>query len=177
VRRRWAAFAAAFLLALAGCGGSSDDDGGDDGQAGNDPFFGVVSTDAPTGVDLARMSQGGVGSYRVVLSWAAIESVEGQYDWRGTDALVSELARNGIHPLFSIIGTPAAYQPTHVDPPTNDERTFDAWAAFLKAAAERYGPDGDFWQSMADPRPGRSGTSPTPPCSGRRLPTSTPTQS
>lgn len=151
MRRRWAAAVALAVLALTGCGGSSAED--DDGEGGNDPFFGVVSVDAPTEADVARMARGGVGTYRLVLSWAAIESVEGRYDWRGTDALVGELARNGIQPLFTIIATPAAYQPSHIDPPTTDERTFDAWADFLEAAAERYGPDGEFWQGFAESDP------------------------
>lgn len=158
MRRHLAVAAALALLALAGCGGSSGDST-DESGAGNDPFFGVVSVDAPTPTDVARMAQGGVGSYRLVLSWAAIESVKGQYDWTSTDALVGELARNGIHPLFTAVGTPAIYQPSHIDPPTNDKETFDAWAKFLKAAAERYGADGSFWREFEQSDPG---VEPTP---------------
>jgi hypothetical protein len=158
VRRGLAAAAAVALIALAGCGGSSDDGGGESG-GGNDPFFGVVSVDAPTTTDIARMSHGGVGTFRVVLSWPAIETVEGQYDWTSTDALVGGLAREGIHPLFTALGTPPIYQQSHIDPPTNDGKTFDAWADFLKAAAERYGPDGTFWDQFAESDPG---VEPTP---------------
>lgn len=136
-------------LAVAGCGGSDDEAE----TPANDPFFGVVPVDVPNSADFARMAEGGVGTYRVVLAWSTVEAVEGSYDWSSYDATMGELARNGIEPLMTVAGTPAAYQPTLTDPPTNDEETFDAWADFLAAAAERYGPDGDFWGLLAETEP------------------------
>jgi hypothetical protein len=144
VRRRVALTTAVLaLLALGGCGDSSG--GEDSSTTPADPFFGVVSTDNPTAADLARMHEGGVGTFRLVLPWAGIETTKGGYAWTATDAIVGELARHGIQPLFTVVGTPPIYAPNQTDPPTDDPETFDAWAAFLKAAAERYGPDGTFW--------------------------------
>jgi hypothetical protein len=156
VRRRWALAVILALLALGGCGGSSDE--GED-TGGNDPFFGVVPIDAPTSADLARMSAGGVGSFRLVLPWAGIETAKGSYDWSTTDAVVGELARNRIQPLFTVLGTPPIYEPNQTDPPTTDPETFDAWADFLKAAAERYGPEGSYWGGFSSSDPG---VAPTP---------------
>lgn len=135
--------------AIGGCGGSSDEDP----SPSQDPFYGVVSVDTPTSLDFTRMSAGGLGTYRVVISWAAVESVKGSYDWSGYDVVFGELARAGMEPLASAIGTPAAYAPLQTDPPTSDPETFDAWADFLKAAAERYGLDGDYWQELAQSEP------------------------
>lgn len=136
------------LLAVGGCGGS-DEEGG----SAQDPFFGVVPVEAPTSTDFTRMAAGGVGSYRLVLAWSTVEAVKGSYDWSGYDGILTELARNGIEPIVSVVGTPSGYAPTITDPPTDDEETFDAWADFLQAAAERYGPDGDLWQLLAETDP------------------------
>lgn len=142
-------------IAIGGCGGSAED-----GPAPNDPFFGVVPVDVPNSIDFTRMAQGGVGTYRVVLAWSSVEAVKGTYDWSSYDIVFGELARNGIEPLVTVIGTPAAYASRPTDPPTSDPKAFDAWAEFLKAAAERYGPDGDFWQALDHTDPG---VAPLPP--------------
>lgn len=145
-------------LAIGGCGGS--DEASEDAAA--DPFYGVISVDVPNSDDFTRMAEGGVGTYRVVLAWATVEAIKGSYDWSSYDALFTELARNGIEPLVSVAGTPAGYADSLTDPPTDDPETFDAWAEFLEAAAERYGPDGELWELLAEtnpeiePRPART---------------------
>lgn len=138
------------LIGLGGCGGSDQDE---DAGPALDPFFGVVSVDVPNSADFARMAAGGVGSYRVVLAWSTIEAVKGTYDWSTYDAMMGELARNGIAPQVSVIGTPTGYAPVLTDPPTSSPEAFDAWAEFLEAAAERYGPDGEYWQTFAETDP------------------------
>lgn len=132
---------------IAGCGGSEED------PAGPDAFFGVVPVDVPTSSDFARMADGGVGSYRLVLAWSTVEATKGSYDWSSSDAVLGELARTGIEPITTVVGTPAGYAPLITDPPTSSEATFDAWSKFLEAAALRYGPDGDFWQGFAESNP------------------------
>jgi len=157
VRLRAALTALAASLALGGCGGS---DGDSDTPATADPFFGVVPVDLPNSEDFARMGEGKVGSYRVVLAWPTVEAVEGSYDWSSYDATFTELARNGITPIVTVVGTPPAYADAITDPPTDDAETFDAWADFLEAAAERYGPEGDLWGLLAETDPG---VEPRPP--------------
>ena len=143
--RLLAALLALLLSSLiaAGCG----DDDADEG-APNDPFFGVVSVEAPNSGDFARMAQGGVGTYRLLIAWSTVEAKKGTYDWGNYDSQFAELARAGIEPLATVVGTPAGYAPRITDPPTRDQETFDAWADFLKAATERYGPGGDFWEAF-----------------------------
>jgi hypothetical protein len=149
VRLPAAVLALIAVLAIGGCGGSGEESGPPE----NDPFFGVVPVDVPNSADFASMAEGGVGAYRVVLAWPTVESVKGSYDWSSYDAIFLELARNGIHPLVTVVGTPADYAPVITDPPTSDGETFDAWADFLKAAAERYGPTGGFWDVTAQTDP------------------------
>lgn len=147
----WLALAAATL---AGCGGSEDDPtaepsiGGDYGA-----FFGVAPNETPNDADFARMTAGGIGSYHVLLSWQTVELEQGTYDWSSYDAVFRQLATYGIEPVPYVIGTPAAYAEESSVPPTVSEEAFDAWAAFLEEAALRYGPDGAFWQSLAETDP------------------------
>jgi len=145
-----AALAALALIggaALAGCGGD------DDTASAPDPFFGVAPEGLQASTDYERMRAGGLGTVRVVLPWSAIEADKGTYDWTGSDQILTELAVTGLQPLVTVYGTPAAYAPSTTDAPTNDEKTFDAWADFLKAAVARYKSDGDFWSSFADAHP------------------------
>lgn len=141
--------AATILTAVGGCGG-----GEEDSKPALDPFFGVVPVDVLNTTDFARMADGGVGSYRVVLAWSSVEGSKGTYSWSAFDATMAELARNGIQPLFTVVGTPAIYADAITDPPTDDPKTFDAWADFLDAAAQRYGPGGDFWEALEQAEPG-----------------------
>lgn len=151
-----APIAAVLALAVGGCGGSGDEPE----PSAADPFYGVLPVDFPNSEDFARMGDGKVGSYRVVLAWSTVEAVKGSYDWSAYDAVFAELARNGIKPIVDVAGTSQAYADALTDPPTDDPETFDAWADFLDAAAQRYGPDGDFWGLMEQTDPG---VDPQPP--------------
>jgi hypothetical protein len=137
------AVAAIAALLLAGCGG-------DDPPAPAAPpgFLGVAPQDPPTDVDLARMQAGGVGSYHLLLSWARVESTPGVYDWSSYDELLGKLAEAGIRPIPYVFGTPAEYADEPSVPPVRDTDALDAYEAFLTAAAARYGPDGEFWQTL-----------------------------
>ena len=140
-----AGFAVAALAALlfAGCGG-------DDPPPATAPpgFLGVAPQDPPTDVDLARMQAGGVGSYHLLLSWARVESTPGVYDWSSYDELLGKLAEAGIRPIPYVFGTPAEYADEPSIPPVRDPDALDAYEAFLTAAAARYGPEGEFWQTL-----------------------------
>lgn len=130
------------LSALAGCGGSEDEGGTPTTGA----FFGVAPIDPPNDSDLARMAAGGIGSYHVQFAWLNVEFEEGVYSWGAYDTLFGQLARAGIEPVPYVIGTPAVYAEVGSDAPTSTPEAFDAWAAFLEAAALRYGPGGEYWE-------------------------------
>ena len=139
-----AAIAVCALVAFAGCGG-----GDDNADSGPYPFYGVAPEGLQNATDYERMHDGGVGTIRAVLQWSAIESSKGEYDWTSSDQILTQLALAGLEPLVTVYGTPQAYASEAIDAPTNDEKTFDAWADFLKAAVARYGTDGDFWKNLS----------------------------
>jgi hypothetical protein len=128
-----------LLLLASGCGGD------DDGEVEADPFFGVAPEGLQNATDYERMRAGGVGTVRVVLQWSAIETAKGVYNWQASDQILSQLAYAGLEPLVTVYGTPELYAPEVSDAPNRNQETFDAWADFLEAAAERYGSNGDFW--------------------------------
>ncbi|MEZ5074392.1 MAG: glycosyl hydrolase [Solirubrobacterales bacterium] len=134
------------LTVLAGCGD-------DDSEVAADPFFGVAPEGPQSSADYERMRAGGLGTVRVVLQWSAIEATKGSYAWTGSDQILTELAIAGLEPLVTVYGTPAAYAGSPTDAPTNDDKAFDAWADFLKAAVARYGSGGEFWASFAASNP------------------------
>lgn len=148
--RRGALLILALVAGLSGCGGGSDDEAPSSAQ---DRFFGIAPVEVPTSADFTRMAAGGIGSYRVVLGWPAIEATQGTYNWAGIDVIVGELARNGMEPLPAAIGTPSFYAPEARIPPTSSDEALDAWSKFLEAAAERYGPGGAFWEEFAQSDP------------------------
>ena len=171
MRPRGAALLAATLSALAVSAGVA--------QA--KPIFGVVPQDGalPTFEDLDLMPGGGVGGIRLMANWSAVESTPGIYDWRSTDALVRETTNRGIEPFLFFYATPewAARedgQPCNgpdcaVFPPISTQ-TRTAFANFAGAAARRYGPGGDFWETpltsqVAEaPPPAGTGISGAGPC-------------
>ncbi len=140
------------------------------GTAGAKPLYGVVPQDGalPTAADLELMPKAGIGGVRLMASWATVEQVEGLYDWDVLDAMVRESTNRGIAPLFFLYGTPDwaaqrdGYQcagvTCHVYAPRSPE-TRGAFAAFARAAVERYGPGGDFWEAPVD----TSAPEPAPP--------------
>lgn len=147
--RRAAALGLLLIAALSGCGGSGVGAGDRFGA-----FFGISPVNVPTAAEFTRMADGGIGSYRLSLPWSSVEAKKGSYDWTASDATLAELARKGIEPIVNVVGTPAGYAPNVTDPPTSSDQAFDAWAAFLNAAALRYGSDGTFWDTFAQTDPG-----------------------
>lgn len=141
--------AAALASLLLGCGKSEE-------ATANppDPFYGVTIQDAVSDAEFSRMALGRVGSYHLVISWAAVERNEGLYDWVGIDKVMTQLAINGIKPVPYVFATPAHLADDVIEPPTDSPEALAAWARFLREAAARYGPGGSFWQAFALTNPG-----------------------
>jgi polysaccharide biosynthesis protein PslG len=148
--RRAAALALAMLLAvlLPGCGGGNNND--TDGPEANDPFYGVISAEPlPGAAELARLGQGGVGTLRVNLAWGSVQSgANAPYDWRHYDPVVRGAAENGIRVLATVYSTPTWVAPTPEIPPLGP--ALDGFERFTRAAVERYGDDGTFWDQHPD---------------------------
>ena len=125
---------AAGLVAVPGASGASKG------------FYGVVSGKYdPTAADFDRMGKANVGSIRVGFAWASVQtdSPDDAYDWSRYDAFVGGAAENGIEVLPTIYGMPGWVSPRPNIPPPPSRR--DEFEDFMRAAVERYGPNGTFW--------------------------------
>jgi polysaccharide biosynthesis protein PslG len=107
-------------------------------------FYGLVPQVDPSHDEFARMGQGKVGSYRWPLSWRQIEPTKGTYDFTRTDALMTELALNGIRPVPFVCCVPAFFHEDVKKPPTGQAEE-KGWTDWLRAVMQRYGRNGAFW--------------------------------
>ncbi len=107
-------------------------------------FYGIVPQTNTPADEFARMGQGKVGAYRWALAWNGIEATQGTYDWSGTDGLITQLSENGIEPRPFVCCVPAFLHANPFVPPTGPTEDA-AWQSFLRAAVQRYGPNGTFW--------------------------------
>jgi polysaccharide biosynthesis protein PslG len=144
-----ALLALACAAAIAGCGGG----GGGDASASphaNDPFYGVISAEPlPDWGQLAQLDDGGVGTLRVNLAWGSVQSGPGApYDWSHYDPVLLGAARGGVRVLATVYSSPTWAASTAEVPPLGaDLRGFQN---FARAAVERYGSDGTFWDEHPD---------------------------
>jgi hypothetical protein len=112
-------------------------------------FFGIGPQTPLTERDIARMRSGGIGSVRIPVVWGSVQpSPRGDYHWGALDEAVTLTAREGLELLPFVYGTPRWLgRPTSL--PVVSGRQRREWSAFLRAAAERYGPAGEFWLEHA----------------------------
>ena len=112
-------------------------------------FYGVISAEDPNQTDIARMGAGGVGTLRINLVWGAVQSQPGaRYDWSQYDRLIGEAAGAGIRVLPTVYSSPSFSAAVPNYPPS--PRTLGDYAAFVEAAAARYGTSGTFWADHPD---------------------------
>jgi hypothetical protein len=112
-------------------------------------FFGV-SPQTPLGEeDIEYMKAGGIESIRMPFAWSSIQPTKkGGYDWSSVDPTIELAARGGLRVLPFLAGTPKWLGKMTAIPVLNP-RQRSAWIAFVKAAAKRYGPGGEFWTEHA----------------------------
>jgi hypothetical protein len=149
--RRGAALALAALVALlAGCGGGDDAGSGSTEADANDPFYGVISAEPlPGEAQLARLGEGGAGTLRINLAWGSVQSgPDAPYDWSHYDPVVRGAAESGIRVLATVYSTPSWVAPTAEIPPLGE--SLAGFQEFARAAVERYGPEGSFWDHNPD---------------------------
>lgn len=111
-------------------------------------FFGIAPQTALTDTDTAYMKAARIGSVRWPVNWALVQPTRnGEYDWSSVDPAIEAARKRGLQVLPFIYGTPRwiAGKPTTL--PINNGRARSAWAAFVRAAVERYAPQGvHTWQ-------------------------------
>jgi hypothetical protein len=114
-------------------------------------FWGVVPQALPTGEQFQRLKVGGVGSVRVPISWASVQSNPGLLDWSTVDPLVAGASKAGIEVLPFVYGAPSWAvpvdrrwgSPKNLPVRTGSQRVY--WQSFLTQVVARYGPNGSFW--------------------------------
>jgi hypothetical protein len=146
--KRLLALAVASLTLLAGCGNSGEADA----QVPRE-FFGIAPEGVPGDTDFRKMATGNIGSYRLILSWSRVETNPGTYNWTSYDWTMRQLALNRMEPVAVAFGSPPHLARQATVAPTKPNQ-LAAWTRFLRAAAERYGPQGTFWRSFALTDPG-----------------------
>lgn len=108
-------------------------------------FFGIAPQTVLGPEDVRYMRAGGIESVRVAFPWAGIQPTRfGGYDWSVVDPTIEVAARGGLEVLPFLAGTPKWLGRTTALPVSGRKRA--AWIAFVKAAAKRYGPGGEFWR-------------------------------
>jgi len=111
-------------------------------------FVGISPQSTAKASDMQLMREAGITSMRLPLSWTGVQS-QGPFfsdaNWGSFDHEVELAAEQGIRVMPFVAGSPewAADDPREVPVETPWQRA--GWANFLRAAAERYGPDGSFW--------------------------------
>lgn len=117
-------------------------------------FWGAVPTGALTTAQMRTVHRGGVGSIRVPIDWAAVQSSRGALpDWSSVDPQVRVAAEEGVNVLPFLTGSPGwairyegiggARAPRSLPVSTAAQRA--GWREFLRLAVFRYGPGGSFW--------------------------------
>jgi hypothetical protein len=114
----------------------------------DDELFGIASGHVLSSSDLNKMQAASVRSVRFLMGWPEIEPRRGSFDWRGTDRLVGQLASHAIQPVPFVFASPPWVSSEATQPPIDSAADRAAWTAFLKAAVDRYGPDGSFWDGQ-----------------------------
>jgi hypothetical protein len=116
-------------------------------QALPSTFFGIAPQTSLTEKDVTYMEAGGIGSIRMPMVWAAIQPTEASgYEWSATDAVVEVAARHGLTMLPFLYSTPEWLTAKPTTLPVENRGEKRAWTAFVEAAVQRYGPDGEFWE-------------------------------
>ena len=118
------------------------------------PATDAAAVDAPLGVSLfepvgpaqvARMAKGGVDYARFPLQWNFVEEKPGVYDFSYYDSFIVAAARAHIDVLPVLIGTPSFIEHRDAAYPTAAAH-LRSFAAFSRAAVQRYGPGGALWR-------------------------------
>jgi hypothetical protein len=131
-----AAVAAAILLVPAAEAGATTPAG----------FFGLnYYFKGITSGDVLYLKKSGAKTVRWRMNWSNIEPSSGHFDWSAPDAVVGDLAAQGIRVLPVMWGSPSWVASSAITPPIGTQKQRDAWSGFLSAAIKRYGPQGNYW--------------------------------
>jgi hypothetical protein len=112
-------------------------------------FIGISPQSAAKASDFGLMRDAKVESVRLPLYWSGIESEDPYFtdpDWDGFDHEVELAAEDQIRVMPFVLSTPDWVSAQPIDLPVREPWQRTAWISFLRAAVERYGPEGEFWE-------------------------------
>jgi hypothetical protein len=111
-------------------------------------FVGVSPQSPANSVDFELMREAGIESVRLPLFWFAVQETSpnvAEPDWSGFDREVGLAAESGIRIMPFVWGAPDWVAPLRGELPVKTAWQRWGWTSFLRAAVERYGPRGSFW--------------------------------
>ncbi|MFN8162480.1 MAG: hypothetical protein U0R26_01325 [Solirubrobacterales bacterium] len=118
------------------------------------PGFVGISPQGPVGsTDFGLMREAGVNSVRLPLYWSSVQPdspLVSDPDWSGFDREVELAAEERIRVMPFVWGTPEWAAPRVIDLPVTSSWQRWGWSTFLREAADRYGPSGDFWRDHTE---------------------------
>jgi hypothetical protein len=113
-------------------------------------FFSVQAWDVPTQAEFQRIGNGGIGTFRTVIDWGAVEPTKGARVWDYYDRIFQRAAVAGVRVLPVLTGPP--YFGRGSTPPPRTAKARARFAAFARDAVARYGPGGAFWAAHPELR-------------------------
>jgi polysaccharide biosynthesis protein PslG len=116
-------------------------------------FIGVSPQNSGTATDYELMREAGIRSVRQPLVWPAVEPqnpASSERQWGYFDREVRLAAEAGLTIFPFVNSSPGWVAAQGIDLPVANAWQRRAWASFLRAAVERYGPEGAFWREEPD---------------------------
>jgi hypothetical protein len=109
-------------------------------------FFGIVPQAVISEEDARYMRAARIGAIRLPIGWESVQPTQyGGYNWEGMDREIATAAQQGLEVLPFLSGVPGWVSGKTTTMPIDSGLAREGWKAFVKAAAERYGPGGEFW--------------------------------
>jgi len=112
-------------------------------------FVGVSPQSAANSADFELMREAGVNSVRLPLYWTVVQPeapLIADADWSGFDREVKLAAEADIRIMPFVWGSPEWVASQVIDLPVKSTWQRWGWTRLLREAAQRYGPDGSFWE-------------------------------
>jgi hypothetical protein len=110
-------------------------------------FFGIVTPRQVTAQDAQLIQRTGIGTAHFGLLWPYVQpGSANEHAWRYVDGIVGPLAARGIRSVPFVWGSPRWVARAYSVTPLSTTAGKRAWANFLKAAVNRYGPGGTYWR-------------------------------
>jgi hypothetical protein len=112
-------------------------------------FVGISPQNSLGHKDFELMSEAGVDNVRLPMFWSGVETKSPlvvKPDWSGFDKEVELAAEDDVRIMPFVWGSPEWVATEQVDLPVKTSWQRWAWGKFLREAARRYGPEGEFWE-------------------------------